>query len=82
MRFQTTKTTPFTGVVFDEIILAGWRDSTWPAKEKYEELRLILEKQSGRVYTLEEAKEIGDGLIDFYELLARLNTEEGHETQS
>lgn len=50
--------------------------------EKYEELRLILEKQSGRIYTLDEAKEIGDGLIDFYDLLARLNAEESHETQS
>lgn len=44
--------------------------------EKYEELRLILEKQNGRVYTFEEAKEIGDGLIDFYELLMRLDAEE------
>ncbi|HSE29745.1 MAG TPA: hypothetical protein VLA77_04135 [Candidatus Saccharimonadales bacterium] len=48
--------------------------------EKYEELRLILEKQNSRTYTPEEAKEIGDGLIDFYELLARLNSEEGRET--
>lgn len=37
--------------------------------EKYEELRLILEKQNGRAYTLEEAKEIGDELIDFFILL-------------
>lgn len=44
--------------------------------EKYKELRLILEKQNERTYTLEEAKEIGDGLIDFYELLMRLNIEE------
>lgn len=44
--------------------------------EKYEELRLILEKQNERAYTLEEAKEIGDGLIDFYELLMRLGTKE------
>lgn len=50
--------------------------------EKYEELRLILEKQNERTYTLEETKEIGEGLIDFYELLARLDSEEGHETQS
>lgn len=41
--------------------------------EKYEELRLIVEKQDGRAYTLEEAKEIGDGLIDFYELLCLNN---------
>lgn len=37
--------------------------------EKYEELRLILEKQNGRSYTFEEAKEIGDGLVEFYTLL-------------
>lgn len=37
--------------------------------QKYEELRLILEKQNGREYTLDEAKEIGDGLVDFYNLL-------------
>lgn len=48
--------------------------------EKYEELRLILEKQSGRMYTLEEAKEIGDGLIDFYGLLTEIeNTEDGKQ---
>lgn len=37
--------------------------------EKYEELRLILEKQTGRAYTFEEAKEIGDGFVDFFEML-------------
>jgi hypothetical protein len=41
--------------------------------EKYEELRLILEKQNGRVYTLEEAKEIGDELVDFFTLLSQLS---------
>jgi len=44
--------------------------------EKYEELRLILEKQNGRTYILEEAKEVGDDLVDFYELLARLNVKD------
>ena len=44
--------------------------------EKYEELRLILEKQNGRAYTIEEAKEIGDELVDFYSLLVKLNGEE------
>jgi hypothetical protein len=44
------------------------------SNEKYEELRLILEKQNGQAYTLEEAKEIGDGLIDFYDLLLRLDS--------
>jgi hypothetical protein len=37
--------------------------------EMYERLRQILEKQNGRSYTFEEAKEIGDGLVDFFELL-------------
>lgn len=41
--------------------------------EEYEELRLILEKQNGRTYTIEDAKEIGDGLIDFYALLMQLD---------
>lgn len=57
--------------------------------DKYEELRLILERQNDRAYTLEEAKEIGDGLIDFYALLKQLEekkknvnaTEQGHERQ-
>ncbi|HEX6416115.1 MAG TPA: hypothetical protein VFZ62_01180 [Candidatus Saccharimonadales bacterium] len=57
--------------------------------EKYEELRLILEKQNGRTYTFEDAKEIGDGLIDFYALLKQLEegernvdaTEQGHKRQ-
>lgn len=46
------------------------------SNERYEELRLILEKQNGRSYTFEEAKEIGDGLIDFYTLLVELDNEE------
>lgn len=41
--------------------------------ERYEELRQILEKQNGSTYTLEDAKEIGDGLIDFFELLMTLD---------
>lgn len=57
--------------------------------EKYEELRLILEKQNGRTYTFEDVKEIGDGLIDFYALLKQLEegernadaTEQGHKRQ-
>jgi hypothetical protein len=43
--------------------------------EKYEELRLILEKQNGRAYTFEEAKEVGDQLVDFFALLAMLDEE-------
>lgn len=42
---------------------------------KYEELRLILEKQIGKTYTLEDAKEIGEGLVDFYTLIERLSNE-------
>ncbi len=44
--------------------------------EKYEELRLILENQNGRSYTFEEAKEIGDGFIDFFALLIQLDSED------
>lgn len=44
--------------------------------EKYEELRRILEKQNGQTYTFEEAKEIGDGLIEFYTLLIELDKED------
>lgn len=41
--------------------------------ETYEELRLILERQNERSYTFEEAKEIGDGLLEFYSLLIELS---------
>ncbi|HSW98390.1 MAG TPA: hypothetical protein VLF71_00985 [Candidatus Saccharimonadales bacterium] len=44
--------------------------------EKYEELRQILEKQNGRIYTFEDAKEIGNGLVDFYSLLLELEDEQ------
>lgn len=37
--------------------------------EMYEHLREILEKKNKRTYTFDEAREIGDGLIDFYILL-------------
>lgn len=40
--------------------------------EAYEELRLILEEQYGQAFANEEVKEIGDGLIDFYDSLMRL----------
>jgi hypothetical protein len=45
------------------------------SNEKYEELRQILEKQNGHSYSLQEAKEIGDGLIDFYHTLVSLEME-------
>lgn len=41
--------------------------------ETYKELQRILEKQNGHTYTLEEVKEIGDGLIYFYEAWMELN---------
>jgi hypothetical protein len=41
----------------------------------YEQLRQILQKQNGRTYTLEEAKEIGDGLVDFFNFLMGLDGE-------
>ncbi len=44
--------------------------------ERYEELRQILERQNGRSYTLEDAKEIGDGLIDFFAMLVEFYSEE------
>lgn len=47
--------------------------------EMYENLQQILEKQNGKAYTFEEAKEIGDGLIDFYSLLLQLDGEEKDE---
>lgn len=50
--------------------------------EKYEELRLILEKQNGRVYTFEEAKQIGDQLIGFFVLLNDLSNESKVEKTS
>lgn len=42
------------------------------SNERYEELWQILEKQNGRAYTFEEAKEIGDWLIEFFNLLIEL----------
>lgn len=47
--------------------------------EKYEELRLILEKQNRRTYTFEEAKEIGDGLVEFFIVLSQLDNEGASE---
>lgn len=41
--------------------------------EAYEELQLILEKQYGQAFTLEEVKEIGDELVEFYKLLADIS---------
>jgi len=46
--------------------------------EMYEHLREILEKQNGKTYTFEEAKEIGDELIDFFALLIQLDTDDNN----
>jgi hypothetical protein len=54
--------------------MAGISDQT------YERLRLILEKQNNKTYTLEEAKEIGDGLLAFFTLLIELS-DQGEKNQ-
>jgi hypothetical protein len=41
--------------------------------EMYERLRRILEKQNGRTYTFEEAKEIGNEYIAFLLLLLKVD---------
>ena len=41
-----------------------------PNEEDYRELAEILEKQYGHLYTLEQSKEVGDGLIYIYTTLA------------
>lgn len=46
------------------------------SNERYEELRRYLEVWLERTVTFEEAKEAGDGFIDFYELLMRLDAED------
>lgn len=40
--------------------------------EAYEELRLILKEQYRQKITPEDVKEIGDGLIDFYQILTAM----------
>jgi hypothetical protein len=55
--------------------LQGYRKMSNIPEESYLELKKILEKQNHTTYTLEEIKEIGDGLLDFYELLAELDAE-------
>lgn len=49
--------------------------------ERYKELRGYLEEWLKRPCTLEEAKEIGDGFIDFYMLLWELDGEESKEEE-
>ena len=45
------------------------------SEQTYEQLQQILERQNGHSYSLEEAKEIGDGFMDFFALLPRLDEE-------
>jgi len=49
--------------------------------ETYEQLRQILEKQNERIYTFEEAKEIGDELIEFLTLLIQFD-EANHKKET
>jgi len=44
--------------------------------EMHENLQQILEKQNGSSYTLEQTKEIGDGLIDFYRVLIDISNQQ------
>jgi hypothetical protein len=41
--------------------------------ETYEQLRHILEKQNSKAYSLEEVKQIGDGLLDFFTFLIHID---------
>jgi len=43
--------------------------------ETYRLLQQVLERQNGKFYSLEEVKEIGDGLINFYSMLIELEAE-------
>ncbi|HSW66744.1 MAG TPA: hypothetical protein VLI54_06425 [Bacillota bacterium] len=52
------------------------------SSEMYERLRQILEKQNGQSYTFEEAKEIGDGLVDFYEMMIKFYEDETDSTET
>jgi hypothetical protein len=45
------------------------------SNEMYDEFRRILERHYGIPCSLEEAKIIGDGLIDFFSLLIELDDE-------
>jgi hypothetical protein len=51
--------------------------------ETYEHLRRILEKQNSQSYSLEEAKEIGDGLLDFFMAVQQIvNSDEAETTDN
>lgn len=44
--------------------------------ETYEELRKILEQQNCKAYSLEETKQIGAGLLEFFHLLQKIDHEQ------
>lgn len=46
------------------------------SEESYLELKQILEEKDLRSYSMEEVREIGNGLIEFYSLLSELNEED------
>ena len=39
------------------------------SEEHYRKLQKILEKENGKTYTTEEIREIGNNLVELYELL-------------
>lgn len=43
--------------------------------EAYKELRRILEERYGLAFTIEDVKEIGDGLLGFFNLLVEFSNE-------
>ena len=43
--------------------------------EAYKQLQYILEEQYGQSFAIEDVREIGDGLVEFYKLLADLSKE-------
>jgi hypothetical protein len=45
--------------------------------ETYEQLQLMLESQNGKHYPLEDVKEIGEGLLDFFRLLLDFTDKQG-----
>lgn len=44
------------------------------SEESYLQLKKILEKQNHTTYTMEEIRQLGTDLIEFFEVLAELDT--------
>jgi hypothetical protein len=55
----------FVGLIMGEI-----------SDETHEQLRQIFDARNGKSYSLEEAEEIGDGLLDFFTPLIELDKED------